>query len=76
MKNEPAQDSALHVLKISPIGRMWLVALISNIGGFMQNVGAACYLTVACPSATWLGALQAASALLLFLPGLLAGTMN
>lgn len=54
---------------------MWLAALISNIGGFMQNVGAAWYLTVAGLSATWLGALQAASALPLFLLGLFAGVL-
>lgn len=71
----PAQDSPWKPLTTSPYGRMWIAALVSNIGGFMQNVGAAWFLTVAGLSATWLGGLQAASALPMFLFGLLAGVL-
>ncbi|HET9237484.1 MAG TPA: MFS transporter [Oligoflexus sp.] len=71
----PAPDSAWKPLAISPYGRMWFAALVSNIGGFMQNVGAAWFLTVAGLSATWLGGLQAASALPMFLFGLFAGVL-
>src|SRR5882724_7017170 len=54
---------------------LWLAALISNIGTWMQNVAAAWYMTSLSPSPLMVALIQAATSLPVFLVGLPAGAV-
>jgi MFS family permease len=65
---------ALAPLRLAPYRRMWLVALISNLGGFFQTVAASWLMKeLTNSSATWVGLMIASSFLPLLAFGLLAG---
>jgi MFS family permease/quinol monooxygenase YgiN len=54
---------------------LWLAALVSNIGTWMQNVAAAWYMTSLSPSPLMIALIQAATSLPVFLVGLPAGAV-
>ena len=54
---------------------LWLASLESNIGTWMQNVGAAWLMTSLAPSPTLVALVQAATSLPVFLVGLPSGAI-
>src|SRR6266852_3285400 len=54
---------------------LWLAALVSNVGTWMQNVAAAWYMTSLSPSPLMVALIQAATSLPVFLVGLPAGAV-
>jgi MFS family permease len=54
---------------------LWLAALVSNIGTWMQNVAAAWHMTSLSPSPLMVALIQAATSLPVFLVGLPAGAV-
>src|SRR5262249_41822074 len=60
----------------SPIFRaLWIATVVSNIGTWMHNVGAAWLMTSLAPSPTMVALVQAATSLPVFLVGLPAGAL-
>lgn len=64
----------------SPLGQplfraLWLASVASNVGTWMQNVGAAWLMTSLAPSPTMVALVQAATSLPVFLIGLPAGAI-
>lgn len=67
-------NQALAPLRLAPYRRMWVVALVSNLGGFFQTVAASWLMKeLTNSSATWVGLMIASSFLPLLAFGLLAG---
>ena len=54
---------------------LWIVAVVSNIGTWMQSVGGAWLMTSLTPSTTLVGLVQSATSLPVFLVGLPAGAL-
>jgi MFS family permease len=68
-----AQGGAWTPLRLELFRALWLAALVSNIGTWMQNVAAVWYMTSLTPSPLMVALVQAATSLPVFLVGLPAG---
>lgn len=71
----PPSASALAPLKIPFFRMLWIASFVSNIGTWMQNVGAVGLMTELTPSPVLVALLQTASALPVFLLSLPAGAL-
>src|SRR5262249_31601299 len=67
--------SALEPLRQPVFRALWIASLTSNIGTWMQNVGAAWLMTCLTPSPVVVALVQAATSLPVFLVGLPAGAL-
>src|SRR5215204_5442783 len=72
---KPAGTSAWSPLRHSLFRALWLATVVSNIGTWMQNVGAAWLMTSLSSSPTMIALVQAATSLPVFLVGLPAGAL-
>ena len=72
---EPAHSSAWTPLRQPLFRALWLASVASNIGTWMQNVGAAWLMTSLAPSPTMVALVQAATSLPVFLVALPAGAI-
>lgn len=73
---EPSSQSSTWAPLRQPLFRsLWIAAVASNIGTWMQNVGAAWLMTSLAPSPTMVALVQAATTLPVFLIGLPAGAL-
>src|SRR5947207_4913377 len=75
-----SNDQSPHASTWSPLRHLlfralWLASVASNIGTWMQNVGAAWLMTSLAPSPTMVALVQAATSLPVFLVGLPAGAI-
>ncbi len=75
-----SNDQSPHASTWSPLRQLlfralWLASVASNIGTWMQNVGAAWLMTSLAPSPTMVALVQAATSLPVFLVGLPAGAI-
>jgi MFS family permease len=68
-------EGAWSPLRLGLFRALWLAALVSNVGTWMQNVGAAWYMTSLTPSPLMVALVQAATSLPVFLVGLPAGAV-
>src|SRR5258706_11065438 len=73
--NQTTSNSAWSPLRHSLFRALWLASVASNIGTWMQNVGAAWLMTSLAPSRTMVALVQAATSLPVFLVGLPAGAV-
>jgi len=73
--NEPASRSPWSPLRQPVFRALWIASVASNIGTWMQNVGAAWLMTSLAPSPAMVAMVQAATTLPIFLLGLLAGAL-
>ncbi|MGE5062338.1 MAG: MFS transporter, partial [Betaproteobacteria bacterium] len=71
----PAQPSTWAPLRQPLFRALWIAAVASNIGTWMQNVGAAWLMTSLAPSPAMVALVQAATTLPVFLVGLPAGAV-
>ncbi|PJJ60827.1 MFS transporter [Hymenobacter chitinivorans] len=71
----PASTSAFAPLRIPFFRMLWIASFVSNIGTWMQNVGAVGLMTQLTPSPILVSLLQTASALPVFLLSLPAGAL-
>src|SRR5215813_6238848 len=67
--------SAWSPLRQSLFRALWIATVVSNIGTWMQNVGAAWLMTALTPSPVLVALVQAATSLPVFLVGLPAGAL-
>lgn len=72
---EPTHPSAWSPLRQPLFRALWLASVASNIGTWMQNVGAAWLMTSLAPSPTLVALVQAATSLPVFLVALPAGAI-
>lgn len=72
----PAPTSAWHPLRIAIFRNLLIADLVSDIGTFMQTVGAAWLMTTLTSSTTYIALIQTASALPFFLLALPAGSIG
>ena len=72
---EPPRASAWSPLWEPLFRSLWLASVASNIGTWMQNVGAAWLMTSLAPSPIMVALVQAATSLPVFLVGLPAGAI-
>ena len=72
---EPTHPSAWTPLRQPLFRALWLASVASNIGTWMQNVGAAWLMTSLAPSPTLVALVQAATSLPVFLIALPAGAI-
>jgi len=72
---KPARASAWSPLYLPLFRALWLATVVSNIGTWMQNVGAAWLMTSLSSSPTMVALVQAATSLPVFLIGLPAGAL-
>jgi MFS family permease len=72
---EPTRASAWSPLREPLFRTLWIASVASNIGTWMQNVGAAWLMTSLAPSPTMVALVQAATSLPVFLVGLPAGAV-
>jgi MFS family permease len=70
---DEAPGGAWTPLRLELFRALWLAALVSNIGTWMQNVGAVWYMTSLTSSPLMVALVQAATSLPVFLVGLPAG---
>ena len=76
MLMEPPSHASTWAPLRQPLFRaLWIAAVASNIGTWMQNVGAAWLMTSLAPSPTMVALVQAATTLPVFLIGLPAGAV-
>src|SRR5574338_953669 len=82
MQTEPAahaaplsEPGAWSPLRQSAFRALWIAGLASNVGTWMQNVGAAWLMTSLAPTPLWVSMVQAASSLPFFLLALPAGAL-
>ena len=68
-------NAALVALQRPLFRAMWIAVLVSNLGGWMQNVGAAWLMTSLSPSPLLIAMVQAANTLPIFLLALPAGAL-
>src|ERR1043166_7662037 len=73
--NPTTSNTAWSPLRHSLFRALWLASVASNIGTWMQNVGAAWLMTSLAPSPTMVALVQAATSLPVFLVGLPAGAV-
>jgi hypothetical protein len=73
--NPPIPETAWSPLRQPLFRALWLASVASNIGTWMQNVGAAWLMTSLAPSPTMVALVQAATTLPVFLIGLPAGAI-
>src|SRR5215471_15277787 len=71
----PAVASVWSPLRASLFRTLWIATVVSNVGTWMHNVGAAWLMTSLAPSPTMVALVQAATSLPVFLVGLLAGAL-
>jgi MFS family permease len=71
----PARTSVWHALSHRLFFWLWIAALVSNIGTWMQNVGAAWLMTSLSPSPLTVALIQTASSLPILLLALPAGAL-
>jgi MFS family permease len=71
----PAKTSPWLPLYRSAFRALWLATLISNIGGWMQDMGAAWLMTSLTPSPVFIAMVQAAASLPMFFLSLPAGAL-
>lgn len=71
-----ARAGALAPLRVGVFRAIWLASIVSNIGGWMQTVGAQWYLVEQGSSATTIALVQAASAAPVLLLGIPAGVIG
>src|ERR1700689_4069462 len=71
----PAAPSIWHALSHRLFFWLWMAALVSNIGTWMQNVGAAWLMTSLSPSPLMVALIQTASSLPILLLALPAGAL-
>ncbi|MGX5679819.1 MFS transporter [Schumannella luteola] len=77
MSDAPAAPvGALAPLKVGIFRAIWLASIVSNIGGWMQTVGAQWFLVEQGSSATTIALVQAASAAPVLLLGIPAGVLG
>lgn len=72
---QPAAPSAWSPLRQPVFRALWLASVASNIGTWMQNVGAAWLMTSLAPSPSMVALVQAATSLPVFLFALFAGAL-
>src|SRR5215831_3560070 len=72
---EPPRASAWSPLREPLFRSLWIASVASNIGTWMQNVGAAWLMTALTPSPVMVALVQAATSLPVFLVGLPAGAL-
>ena len=72
---ETAESSAWSPLRRGLFRILWIASVVSNLGTWIQNVGAAWLMTSLTPSPGMVAAIQAASSLPLFLLALPAGAL-
>src|SRR3954469_6479791 len=70
-----ASSSAWSPLRHSVFRALWIAALVSNIGTWMQSVSGAWLMTSLTPSTTLVALVQSATSLPVFLVGLPAGAL-
>jgi MFS family permease len=70
-----ARTSVWHALSHRVFFWLWIAALVSNIGTWMQNVGAAWLMTSLSPSPVLVALIQTASSLPILLLALPAGAL-
>src|SRR5436853_4218872 len=75
-----SNDQSPHASTWSPLRQLlfralWLASVASNVGTWMQNVGAAWLMTSLAPSPSMVALVQAATTLPVFLLALLAGAL-
>src|SRR5665648_502712 len=75
MKPPPAATSSLSPLQHPVFRALWLATLVSNMGTFMQSVGAAWLMTSLSTSPAMVALVQAASIFPMFLLSLPAGAL-
>ena len=68
-------SSAWSPLRYSLFRTLWIATIVSNIGTWMQNVGAAWMMTSLAPSPDMVALVQVATSLPVFLVGLPAGAL-
>lgn len=73
--NSKVGTSSWSPLRLGLFRALWLASLVSNIGTWMQNVGAAWLMTSLTPSPLLVALLQTATSLPVFLVGLPAGAI-
>jgi MFS family permease len=73
--DQPTYASAWNPLREPLFRAIWIASVASNIGTWMQNVGAAWLMTSLAPSPTMVALVQAATSLPVFLIGLPAGAI-
>ncbi len=74
-KERHGSTSAWSPLRQLPFRALWIATVVSNIGTWMQNVGAAWLMTALSPSPVMVALVQAATSLPVFLVGLPAGAL-
>ncbi len=72
---QPANTSPWSPLRQRVFRALWIASVASNIGTWMQNVGAAWLMTSLAPSPSMVALVQAATTLPVFLLALLAGAL-
>jgi MFS family permease len=73
--NHEARGGAWSPLRLGLFRALWLAALVSNVGTWMQNVAAVWYMTSLTSSPLMVALVQAATSLPVFLVGLPAGAV-
>src|SRR2546428_7566529 len=73
--NDGTAESAWTPLSHSVFRALWIASLVSNIGTWMQNVGAAWTMTSLSPSPLMVALVQSATSLPVFVVGLPAGAI-
>src|SRR5713101_7807577 len=73
--NDGTAESAWTPLSHPIFRALWIAALVSNIGTWMQNVGAAWLMTSLAPSPTMVALVQTATSLPVFMLALPAGAL-
>ncbi len=74
-KEIQGSGSAWSPLRAPLFRALWIATVISNVGTWMQNVGAAWFMMSLSPSPTLVALVQAATSLPVFLVGLPAGAL-
>ncbi|MGH7885261.1 MAG: MFS transporter [Thermodesulfobacteriota bacterium] len=75
MTDQPKKASIWSPLRQSLFRALWIAAIASNIGAWMQDVGAAWYMTTLAPTPVMVALVQVASRLPMFLFALPAGAL-
>lgn len=71
----PAAAGPWSPLRLAVFRSLWIAGLASNVGTWMQNVGAAWLMTTLAPTPFWVSLVQAASSLPFFLLAIPAGAL-
>jgi MFS family permease len=74
-RERPGSTAAWSPLRRPLFRALWVATVVSNIGTWMQNVGAAWLMTALTPSPVMVALVQAATSLPVFLVGLPAGAL-